>query len=476
MSEWDRQGQVLLTALSPHPPLLIPEIGREHLVQVEKTRQAMETLGQTVVGIQPDVVVVISPHGPVLEEGIALWGGEKLQGDFGQFGAPRVSLEWSNDRELLRAVIAAGAGEEYTLVELDEVMARTYGWQRRLDYATLVPLYYLAQAGVDASLLSLGMGLLPYPTLYRFGTILKEAILRTGRRAVVIASGDLSHRLMPGAPAGYSPSGKVFDEKLWELLQKGNFAAVLDLDKKLIQQAGECGLRPLIMMLGCLEGREVRVEALSYEGPFGVGYGVCLFHPGQERPERRLFPRLGEDAQENTSNSQNRPESPLVSLARRAVAARVRGESLPQPDASEFPPDLPERAGVFVSIKKRGELRGCIGTIAPTQPALAEEIIYNAIQAATADPRFPPVTAEELPELTFSVDVLSEPEAVDSIEELDPRRYGVIVQAGGRRGLLLPDLPGIDTPETQVAIARRKAGISGHVPVKLFRFEVKRYH
>ena len=134
-----------------------------------------------------------------------------------------------------------------------------------------------------------------------------------------------------------------------------------------------------------------------------------------------------------------------------------------------------EKAGVFVSIKKFGELRGCIGTFAPTKANVAEETIANAISSATQDPRFPPVNAAELPHLSYSVDVLSKPEPVEDPSQLDPKRYGVIVESGGRRGLLLPDLEGVNTVEEQIDICRHKAGILSTEPIKLYRFEVKRH-
>ncbi|WP_227017225.1 AmmeMemoRadiSam system protein A [Sinanaerobacter chloroacetimidivorans] len=133
------------------------------------------------------------------------------------------------------------------------------------------------------------------------------------------------------------------------------------------------------------------------------------------------------------------------------------------------------RAGVFVSIKKQGNLRGCIGTIGPTKGNIAEEIIQNAIHSGTEDPRFPPVGQDELPELSYSVDVLGEPEMISSLKELDVKRYGVIVSSGFRRGLLLPDLEGVDTPEMQVQIALQKAGIRPSENFQLERFEVIRY-
>ncbi|MBN2058295.1 MAG: AmmeMemoRadiSam system protein A [Candidatus Saganbacteria bacterium] len=168
-------------------------------------------------------------------------------------------------------------------------------------------------------------------------------------------------------------------------------------------------------------------------------------------------------------------ESPIVQLARQTIESYVKTGKLP-----ELPKDLSlelqKKAGVFVSLHKKGELRGCIGTFQPTAGNVAEEVRRNAIESATRDPRFPPVTANELADLEISVDVLSEPEPVASVKDLDARRYGVIVQSGAKRGLLLPDLPGVNTPEEQILICRRKAWIEPEEPIELFRFEVHRYN
>jgi len=166
--------------------------------------------------------------------------------------------------------------------------------------------------------------------------------------------------------------------------------------------------------------------------------------------------------------------SPYAKFAREVVESYVRGER--KASVEDAPDELKrKRAGVFVSIKKRGELRGCIGTISPLKDTLAEEIIENAISSATRDPRFPPVEPHELPELTYSVDVLEEPEEISSMDELNPKEYGVIVSSHGRSGLLLPDLEGVDTPEQQVRIAMMKAGIMPGETIRLQRFRVTRH-
>jgi len=164
---------------------------------------------------------------------------------------------------------------------------------------------------------------------------------------------------------------------------------------------------------------------------------------------------------------------PLTRLAKDTVESYVRSGTTPTPE--NLTPEMMERAGVFVSLKKRGALRGCIGTFEPAKANVAEEIISNAISSSTRDPRFLPVTPAELDDLEYSVDVLTTPEPVESAADLDPRRYGVIVESGGRKGLLLPDLEGVDSVEHQIEICRSKAGIDPDEPVKLYRFEVRRY-
>ncbi len=165
---------------------------------------------------------------------------------------------------------------------------------------------------------------------------------------------------------------------------------------------------------------------------------------------------------------------PLVKLAKETIEAYTMDEkTIDTP--SPLPDEMEEKAGTFVSIKKKGELRGCIGTFQPTTDNVAAEVIQNAISAATRDPRFPPVRSDELNGLDYSVDVLSAPEKVQSKKELDPKKYGIIVVSGSRKGLLLPDLDGVDTVDDQISIASAKAGIYIGDDIELYRFEVRRY-
>jgi AmmeMemoRadiSam system protein A len=164
---------------------------------------------------------------------------------------------------------------------------------------------------------------------------------------------------------------------------------------------------------------------------------------------------------------------PIVRLAKEAVESYIRKGKTLKP--KKLTPEMREQAGVFVSLHKHGQLRGCIGTFEPTKDNVAKEIIANAISSSTGDPRFPRVTASELDDLEYSVDILTKPEPVTDISQLDPEEYGIIVESGWRKGLLLPALEGVDSVEEQIAICRLKAGISASEPVELYRFQVRRF-
>lgn len=461
--------------LMPHPPVMIDEIGGREAEKVSSTQESARKVAKQIKQISPETVVVITPHGPVFQDAICISALPELEGDFAGFGAYELEFHFRNNVDLVRLIMKHAGKKDVQTVALDESLAREYGLSNKLDHGVLVPLYFILKEYQEFKLLHISIGLLTFEELYAFGIALREAIDETGRNTVVIASGDLSHRLTPDAPAGYNPDGKVFDKKLVKALEKLDVMEIMEFNHSLIENAGECGLRPVMMMLGAIDGLNVKSEIMSYEGPFGVGYCVAGFSVKGENPDRKLFKNISNKRKQEIEERRQK-EDPYVRLARMSLESYIaKGKRI------EPPEDIPEeliknRAGVFVSIKKHGQLRGCIGTITPTQDSIAQEIIQNAISAGCEDPRFFPVTEKELSELVYSVDVLMQPEPIDSIEQLDPKRYGVIVRKGFRTGLLLPNLEGIDTAEKQVEIACQKAGLRpGEKGIKLERFEVVRH-
>ena len=290
----------------------------------------------------------------------------------------------------------------------------------------------------------------------------------------MIASGDLSHKLTAEGPYGFSPEGPKFDKELMECFEDADFLRMMTIKPEICESAAECGHRSFVIMAGAFDRRNVDAHVLSYEGPFGVGYGVATFEGEGPDPDRDFLDKL-EAIEDKEYHERLDKEDPYVKLARSSVETFVKtGQYAPLPN--NLPADMMDkRAGVFVSLHEHGRLRGCIGTTEPTQANIALEIIANGVSACSRDPRFPPVQPEELKYLVYKVDVLEPAEKISSEDELDPKVYGVIVEKGSRRGLLLPDLEGVDSVAQQVSIAKQKAGIAENESVQLYRFKVVRH-
>ncbi len=464
---------VSFAGLAPHPPILIPEIGQgRRLNQITKTKKAMEEFAEKVVENDPDLVITISPHGPVFSDAISVLNQAELSGDFGDFGFDNLEFSYPIELDFVGQLVKACNTQGITVARIDKKTAQRHNFGMELDHGVLVPMYYLEQAGLEAFLLPLTMGMLSYEDLYKTGKIIQLLAQKLDYNVAVIASGDLSHRLSPTAPAGYNPKGEEFDQKLVSHLKELEVEEILNLDESLIKKAGECGLRPITMMLGAIDGLAVEPKLHSYQGPLGVGYAVASYQVVKGQRDS-LLDNI-EQMKENRLKEIKENESQPVKLARKAVR-----EYLEKSKVIEAGDDLPEEffkpAGVFVSIKKAGNLRGCIGTIEGEADTAAHELIKNALKAALKDPRFEPIDINELEELVFSVDLLAEPEEVDSREQLDPQEYGVIVEKGGQKGLLLPRLEGVETVKKQLEIARRKAGLASLDDATIKRFKVRRY-
>lgn len=458
-------------ALLPHAPISVPGVGgTEDLEQLNETTKAMGQIDRILAQDPPETLVVFTPHGTVYADAIIVYNDRILTGGLERFGLNR-RWQWETDLDLVKKIAEFAAEAGLPVFQMEYAQASRGRFGESLDHGVLVPLSFFDPAWASlVKLVVIPLSFLPIEELYQFGKAVQTAAADLGRKVAVIASGDLSHCLKPGAPAPYDPRGKEFDHKLLELIKEGAVKEFFELDPVLLEKAAECGFRSLIMLLGAMDGIEFDSKVLSYQGPFGVGYAVASFHPKGDRPSmvRDLL-----QARDGKVQSRRAKESPLVRYARQVVESFIKGEQLEEPeDLQEY---VQERAGVFVSIKKHGQLRGCIGTTEPTQANVLQEVRENAISAATRDPRFEPVTVDELKDLVFSVDLLKPAEPISGIDELDPKHYGVIVKSGYRTGLLLPNLEGIETAAEQVEIARKKAGIGRDEPVKLERFEVIRY-
>ncbi|MBN2503826.1 MAG: AmmeMemoRadiSam system protein A [Bacilli bacterium] len=452
----------------PHPPLIIPEIGRSEEKKISNTVSSYKEVASRIKTLEPDTLIIASPHSIMYADYIHISPGAHAEGDFGQFGAPKIKASVDYDPQLIEK-ISDKAG-------LEGIRAGTLGARKpNLDHGTMVPLYFINQVMSKYKIVRIGISGLSYLDHYRMGIAMAKSTDELNRRVVFVASGDLSHKLKADGPYGFAPEGPDFDAMITNVLKSGNFADMLRFDESFCEKAAECGLRSFIMMAGALDGLSVKPELLSYEGPFGVGYAVAAYTVLGEDPERLFLKQYLE--QDNIELEKYRSnEDPYVELARSSLEYYLINNKrmrLPVDIDKEL---LSEQSGVFVSLKLDGRLRGCIGTIEPSTENIAKEIIQNAISAGTRDPRFEPVTLKEMKRLVYSVDVLKPAEPIRTLSELDPLRYGVIVSNGDRQGLLLPNLEGINTPEEQVKIALRKAGIPETSNYQMERFEVIRHH
>lgn len=466
---------ILAAYAVPHPPLIISTVGRGEERGIARTIEAYRDVARRIVAHDPETIVVTSPHAPLYGTGFHVTTTETLKGSMARFGAPQTCVSARIDGALAKALEEEAARAGIPLVPSS--------WRdREMDHATFIPLWFVDEAYAEAGrtpryeVVRLGIAGLPFEDHRTLGRLVARAIARTGRRAVFVASGDLSHKLTSDGPYGFAPEGPRFDAQIGDLFASGDLARLFTFDPSFCDAAAECGLRSFQIMAGALEGSTFSSELLSLEGPFGVGYGVAAFEVTAEDGASRAAEATCADEPAEEAAVGEAACDPYVALARAGVEGFVHtGRPIERPAA--LPAELTERrAGVFVSLREAGELRGCIGTIAPTTPCIADEIIRNAVAASSEDPRFPPVRPDELDYLEISVDVLAAPVPVSDFAELDPARFGVIVTKGWRRGLLLPNLEGVDTVEQQIAIAKRKAGIDpGDDAVSLERFEVVRH-
>ncbi|WP_234124179.1 AmmeMemoRadiSam system protein A [Clostridium hydrogenum] len=458
--------------LLPHPPIVLPEIGEGKEKKIAKTGESFDEIGREIAKKAPSTIILVTPHGVMFQDAVALSYEDEIHGDLKNFGVPNVSMKFEINKELTSKIYELAYKEGISSVMATNSLLNKYNASVKLDHGAIVPLYFVNKFYENYKLVHITYAPLSDIELYKFGILIDKAARELNENAVFIASGDLSHKLKEDGPYEYSPYGEKFDTEFLDALQKGDVGRVFSIDEKTIDNAGECGRRSAAILLGALEKKKFKGELLSYEWTFGVGYGVMKFNVLSEDVSR-----LGELQSIRTEAYEKRKNQtdPYVRLARESLTTYLKsGKRINELPAYVTDEMKNTKRGVFVSLKKHGELRGCIGTILPITESTAEEIARNAIEAGVHDPRFYEVENDELMDITFSVDVLTEPEPA-SKEELNPKEYGVIVRYKGKTGLLLPDLDGVNTVEEQINIALDKAGIDHLEDYTIEKFKVIRH-
>jgi len=431
---------ILASFAVPHPPLIVPEVGEGAENQVKKTIDSYERVAKEIEELHPETIIITSPHTIAFRDYFYLSSTPVMKGSLSSFHAPNVIFEEYIDEDLVKEIERLSFEESFPAGTIDKEVP--------LDHGTMVPLYFIRKYLSNYKIVVIGLSGLSLENHYHLGEIIHKAVNNLKRRVVFVASGDLSHKLQTYGPYGFDKAGPEYERKIIKTMTAANFRELLNYNSNLLEESAECGHPSFTIMGGAWSNNKVNASFLSHEDVTGVGYGVWTYYPLED-----LY----------------------VTIARVTIETYIKTQR-----RVELPNNLPyelteEQKGVFVSIHKHGELRGCIGTFLPMQSNVAKEIVENAISAATKDPRFPPITEEELNDLEINVDVLTTPEKINSKSQLDPKRYGVIVKNGFRRGLLLPDLEGVNTVEEQINIAKNKAGIAAEEEVSLERFEVERH-
>ena len=454
---------ILASFIVPHPPLIIPNIGKGSEKQVSKTISAYKEIAKQIATLNPETIIISSPHAPMYSDCFYISNSPTLTGNLANFGAKEISFTEEVDTKLVDEITELAKKHHFPVYkDIPSVP---------LDHGTIIPLYFIRKELPKSSIIVLGLSTLPLITNYQMGTIIKEAINNLNRKVVYIASGDLSHKLQEYGPYGFTKEGLEYDKRIMEVCRTANFYELLNFKSSFLEKAAECGHRSFTIMAGCFDGQEIESNVLSHEDITGVGYGVCSFYPKETNSNRQFLKKNLQEESLRLEKIKKSSDS-YVNLAFESLKYYFDTKQ-----KMSIPPNLPEemltnKAGVFVSLYKFDTLRGCIGTILPTTNTIAEEIINNSLSAALNDYRFPPLTKEELKWLEITVYILKEPEPISSLDMLDVHKYGIIVTHGLKRGVLLPDLDGVDTIKKQIAIAKEKASIKPNEDCKIERFEV----
>ena len=256
----------------PHPPIAVAEIGRGEEKKIQVTLDAFDAVAADIAALKPDTIIVTSPHSVMYRDYFHISPGKKAIGNLGRFRAPQVQFEQEYDTDLVATIEKLCDRQRFPAGTMGEV-------DKFLDHGTMVPLYFVNKRYKGYKLVRIGLSALPLELHWQFGQIIRNAIDRRGERVVFIGSGDLAHCQKEDGPYGYRPSGPEYDERIMDVMGRADFKALLDFDERFLDDCMECGHRSFTIMGGAFANDKVNVKKLSHEATFGVGYGICIYHP-----------------------------------------------------------------------------------------------------------------------------------------------------------------------------------------------------
>jgi|GEM_PF-291144 len=476
--------------LMPHAPIILPTIGISEADQVSRTYNAMMKIGEEIADEDPDTVILISPHGPRFSDAIPIYDQATYKGSLSAFGDFETTFEYEKDDAFIEALMHLNSEENGQFYRFrDEDFAR-FEMDNTLDHGALVPLYFVQQFCKNFQVVIMSDADFDPTALMKAGVLIRRTAAKVHKKIVVIASGDLSHTLSEQGPYHYHPSSKIVDQAVVDAFENSDLLPLATLKQDNVEEAGICGLNSILMLFGVYNHMMYRTKCLSYEGPFGVGYavGTMTEETSSSEPDwmRQVLTALEEKAREERKRAH-----PFTRIAYEIIKQKVKtgispvvrmkeqscyiGEEKIPLSKMAFERLMEPCEGIFVSIKKNGALRGCIGTVnGDAQNACYKQIGYYALQAAFKDPRFDAVSISELSTITISIDLLSKMIATELPLKHDVEKYGLYICGNDSSGILLPNLPGVDNPVDQLHIASHKAGLSVDEIEEVYHFTVER--
>lgn len=447
---------VIKNYILPHPPMMIPQIGKGEEVKLESTIRAISNVMDEIAQIKPETVVIISDKAPYYSDYIHMFSKGKKSGDLSEFGAKEIDFTAEYDIKLQKNIdkIAKNFAFPGGLDKADYA---------KIDYATIIMLYFLAQKYVEFNIVNIGLSNLSLNDHYTMGKIIKRAADELDRKVVCIAACDT------GRDADFTKEfidilennpNDIFKEELQDTFLQ------FDIAKALAMLNGTFG------DLNGEKNNTLKTDVINFENPFEVGYLVASIQANQDGSSDIIV----------KDESKYEKEDECIKLARNAVETFLQTKDIVLAEElingeSEL---YKEKAAVFVSIYNNDNIRGCIGSFTPIQKDIANEVVANAINAATRDVRFMPVTAKEIKNLSFVIDVIKKEKSVDFLEELDVKKYGVIITSKeGKKGIILPNQIQIDSVDIQLSILKKQVGLpedaAFKVDFELTKFEIERH-
>lgn len=477
----------------PHSPAIASEDGADES-PFAATIDSMAKVARWISEMDPDTIVVVSPHAPSYSNYFLLSSGGGARGFLGipksvkgrlseallaikpsLFADEVIDVEY--DEELVREIVSQAKGMN--------VLAGTAGQKTRtLDVGVTVPLHFIKKCCPGKKIVRCATSGLPMVEHYRLGKCIQKAACSIDRNVVVIASADLSHRHGQTEGFGYAPESETFDNLIVDALVKADFLEILKVDGRISERVGECGCRAIAVLAGALDKANASSSVLTYEHPYGIGSVVVSFRNSGTNGSRR-FDRAFHEYQKRKIGEIRKKETVPVKMARFVLEKYVRTDAEATSDDPEIVAfmdnakeiDWKSQGSVFVSFRIDGRLRGSYGWVEPKKETLIEEFLYNVLGAAYEDPRFDSVSSDELEKLTYEVDFLVQAEKIDTPKEIDPQRHGVNAYTPKRKkqGYVLPDMLNLKPGQELVEIALKKGSIDLLEQYDIERITTRKY-